>query len=34
MIDGLATYVNDKFPVIVVNGNFSVERKRFTFCTN
>ncbi len=28
--DGLATFVNDKFPVIVVNGNFSVERKRFT----
>lgn len=28
--DGLATYVNDKFPVIVVNGNFPVERKRFT----
>lgn len=28
--DGMATYVNDKFPVIVVNGNFPVERKRFT----
>lgn len=28
--DGLATYVNNKYPVIVVNGNFSVERKRFT----
>lgn len=28
--DGLATYVNDKYPVIVVNGNFLVERKRFT----
>ncbi|RPD96558.1 ImmA/IrrE family metallo-endopeptidase [Aureibaculum marinum] len=28
--DGLATYVNGKFPVIVVNGNFPVERKRFT----
>jgi Zn-dependent peptidase ImmA (M78 family)/DNA-binding XRE family transcriptional regulator len=28
--DGLATFVNDKFPVIVVNGNFPVERKRFT----
>ncbi len=28
--DGLATLVNDKFPVIVVNGNFPVERKRFT----
>ena len=28
--DGLATYVNDKYPVIVVNGDFVVERKRFT----
>lgn len=28
--DGLATFVNDKFLVIVVNGNFPVERKRFT----
>lgn len=28
--DGVATFVNDKFPVIVVNGNFPVERKRFT----
>jgi len=28
--DGMATYVNNKFPVIIVNGNFSVERKRFT----
>ncbi len=28
--DGLATYVNEKFPVIVVNGNLPVERKRFT----
>jgi Zn-dependent peptidase ImmA (M78 family)/DNA-binding XRE family transcriptional regulator len=28
--DGLATYVNGKYPVIVVNGNFPVERKRFT----
>ena len=28
--DGLATYVNGKYPVIVVNGNFTVERKRFT----
>lgn len=28
--DGLATYVNGKYPVIVVNGNFHVERKRFT----
>ncbi len=28
--DGLACFVNDKYPVIVVNGQFSVERKRFT----
>lgn len=28
--DGLATYVNGIYPVIVVNGNFGVERKRFT----
>lgn len=28
--DGLATYVDDKYPVIIVNGNFPVERKRFT----
>lgn len=28
--DGLASIVNGKFPVIVVNKNFSVERKRFT----
>lgn len=28
--DGMATYVNNKFPVIVVNGNFPIERKRFT----
>ncbi len=28
--DGLATFVNGKFPVIIVNGNFPVERKRFT----
>ncbi|MFS0490286.1 helix-turn-helix domain-containing protein [Leadbetterella byssophila] len=28
--DGLAAIVNDKYPVIVVNKNFSVERKRFT----
>lgn len=28
--DGMATYINNKFPVIVVNGNFPVERKRFT----
>jgi len=28
--DGVATFVNNKFPVVVVNGNFPVERKRFT----
>ena len=28
--DGMATFVNNKFPVIIINGNFSVERKRFT----
>ena len=28
--DGLATYAEDKYPVIVVNKNFLVERKRFT----
>lgn len=28
--DGLATYVNDIFPVIVINKNFPVERKRFS----
>jgi Zn-dependent peptidase ImmA (M78 family) len=28
--DGLATFVNKKFPVIIINGKFSVERKRFT----
>ena len=28
--DGLATYVNNKFPVIVINKNFPVERKRFS----
>ena len=28
--DGLATIINDKYPVIVINKNFNVERKRFT----
>lgn len=28
--DGLACFVNNKYPIIVVNGSFSVERKRFT----
>lgn len=28
--DGLATYVDNKYPVIVLNKNFLVERKRFS----
>jgi Zn-dependent peptidase ImmA (M78 family)/DNA-binding XRE family transcriptional regulator len=28
--DGLSTIVNEKIPVIVVNQNFPIERKRFT----
>jgi Zn-dependent peptidase ImmA (M78 family) len=28
--DGLATYVDNKFPIIVLNENFLVERKRFS----
>ncbi|WNJ21303.1 XRE family transcriptional regulator [Pontibacter sp. G13] len=28
--DGLATFADDKYPVIVLNGAFPVERKRFT----
>ena len=28
--DGLATFADGKYPVIVINANFSVERKRFT----
>lgn len=28
--DGLACFVNEKYPIIVVNGHFPVERKRFT----
>ena len=28
--DGLATYVDDKYPVIVLNSTFPVERKRFS----
>lgn len=28
--DGLATYVDNKYPVIVLNKNFQVERKRFS----
>lgn len=28
--DGLATVINGKYPVIVINKNFNVERKRFT----
>lgn len=30
LFDGLSTYVNEKYPVIVVNKNFGIERKRFT----
>jgi Zn-dependent peptidase ImmA (M78 family) len=28
--DGLSSFVNDKFPAIVVNKNYGIERKRFT----
>ncbi len=28
--DGLSVFVNDKFPAIVVNKNYEMERKRFT----
>lgn len=28
--DGLATWINGKFPIIVLSGNVVVERKRFT----
>jgi Zn-dependent peptidase ImmA (M78 family) len=28
--DGLATIINGKYPVVVLNKTFSVERKRFT----
>ena len=28
--DGLSVFVNDKFPAIVVNKNYDIERKRFT----
>ena len=28
--DGLSTFVNDKFPAVVINKNFTIERKRFT----
>ena len=28
--DGLSTFVNDKFPAIIVNKNYGIERKRFT----
>jgi Zn-dependent peptidase ImmA (M78 family)/DNA-binding XRE family transcriptional regulator len=28
--DGLSVYVNDKYPAIVVNKNYEIERKRFT----
>lgn len=28
--DGLATIIDNKYPVIVINKNFNIERKRFT----
>lgn len=28
--DGLSSMIDDKYPVVVINSNFSVERKRFT----
>jgi Zn-dependent peptidase ImmA (M78 family)/DNA-binding XRE family transcriptional regulator len=28
--DGLATFADEKYPVIVINANFPLERKRFT----
>lgn len=28
--DGLACFVNNKYPIIVINSSFTVERKRFT----
>jgi len=28
--DGLASVINNKYPIIVINQNFNVERKRFT----
>jgi len=28
--DGLSTYVDDEIPIVVINENFPVERKRFT----
>ena len=28
--DGMATFVNARFPAIIINRNFNVERKRFT----
>lgn len=30
LIDGMATLIDDKYAVIVINENFPVERKRFT----
>lgn len=28
--DGLSAFVNDKFPAVVINKNYGIERKRFT----
>ena len=30
LFDGLSAFINDTFPVIVINSNFPIERKRFT----
>ncbi len=30
LFDGLSTFINDKYPVIVINKSFEIERKRFT----
>ncbi|MCF6364921.1 MAG: helix-turn-helix domain-containing protein [Bacteroidales bacterium] len=30
LFDGLSTYLNNKYPVIVINKSFGIERKRFT----
>ena len=30
LFDGLSTFISNKYPVIVVNKNFPIERKRFT----
>jgi len=30
LFDGVSTFVDDKYPVIAINKNFPIERKRFT----